>query len=66
MNYYDFLDKKGGFYLYRWGDALVRTVALHMLADPQKVHFFPDIGYEHQVSLDPFDFGFLIITERMP
>jgi len=48
QDYYNFLDKRGGFYLYRWGDALVRTIALHMLVPPSKVHFFDDIGYFHQ------------------
>jgi len=34
--------------LYRWGDALVRTVAVHLLVPPSQVHFFDDIGYSHQ------------------
>jgi len=48
MDYYDYLDKVGGFYLYRWGDALVRTVALKFLVNETDVHYFDDIGYKHQ------------------
>jgi len=49
QDYYNYLDKKGGFYYNRWGDALVRTIALHMLLpDDTPIHHFGDIGYIHQ------------------
>ena len=31
MNFFDFLDRQGGFYLYRWGDALTRWFAVKLL-----------------------------------
>jgi Glycolipid 2-alpha-mannosyltransferase len=48
MQYFDFLDAEHGFWRYRWGDALVRTLGVHLFADPSQVHRFHDIGYSHQ------------------
>ncbi|KAI1438037.1 glycolipid 2-alpha-mannosyltransferase [Xylaria sp. CBS 124048] len=47
QKYFEHLDKKGGFYDERWGDAAVHSLAIAMLADPQQVHHFEDIGYRH-------------------
>ncbi|KAF2963797.1 hypothetical protein GQX73_g9776 [Xylaria multiplex] len=47
QDYFDYLDRKGGFYKERWGDAAVHSLAIGMLADPQQVHHFEDIGYRH-------------------
>ncbi|KAJ8105194.1 hypothetical protein ONZ43_g7523 [Nemania bipapillata] len=47
QDYFNYLDKKGGFYNERWGDAAVHSLAVAMLADPQQVHHFEDIGYRH-------------------
>ncbi|KAI1121898.1 glycolipid 2-alpha-mannosyltransferase [Nemania abortiva] len=47
QDYFDYLDKKGGFYGERWGDAAVHSLAVAMLADPKQVHHFEDIGYRH-------------------
>ncbi|KAI1171906.1 glycolipid 2-alpha-mannosyltransferase [Nemania sp. FL0916] len=41
------LDRDGGFYYERWGDAPVHTLAVNMLAKPHQVHHFADIGYRH-------------------
>ncbi|KAM7186032.1 family 15 putative glycosyltransferase [Naviculisporaceae sp. PSN 640] len=41
------LDKSGGFYFERWGDAPVHSLALAMLLDAEKIHYFQDIGYRH-------------------
>lgn len=30
------------------GDALIRTIGIHMLLNPGDVYHFDDIGYEHQ------------------
>ncbi|KAI1166973.1 glycolipid 2-alpha-mannosyltransferase [Nemania serpens] len=47
QDYFDYLDKRGGFYSERWGDAAVHSLAIAMLADPNQVHHFEDIGYRH-------------------
>ncbi|KAJ1773331.1 alpha-1,2-mannosyltransferase ktr1 [Coemansia sp. RSA 1813] len=45
--YFDFLDRAGGFFLERWGDAPVHSLAVSMLLNKEQVHYF-DIGYLHK------------------
>ncbi|ANB13863.1 Ktr4p [Sugiyamaella lignohabitans] len=47
QDYFDFLDKNGGFFYERWGDAPVHSLGLAMMADKSKIHYFKDIGYQH-------------------
>lgn len=47
LKYFDFLDKSGGFYYERWGDAPVHTIGLSLFADKHQIHHFEDIGYYH-------------------
>lgn len=49
LEYPDHLDKSGGFFYERWGDAPVHTNALVMMLDKSQIHFFGDIGYYHSV-----------------
>ncbi|KAJ2825895.1 hypothetical protein GGI24_003043 [Coemansia furcata] len=41
------LDRAGGFFMERWGDAPVHSLAAGMLLSHDQVHFFDDIGYRH-------------------
>ncbi|KAJ2783435.1 hypothetical protein H4R18_001700 [Coemansia javaensis] len=45
--YFRFLDAAGGFFMERWGDAPVHSLAAGMLLNRSQVHFFDDIGYRH-------------------
>ncbi|KAJ7500510.1 glycosyltransferase family 15 protein [Mycena galericulata] len=45
--FFDFLDKTGGFYYERWGDAPVHSIAAGIFLPKSKIHFFNEIGYEH-------------------
>ena len=45
--YFSTLDKAGGFYTERWGDAPVHSLALAMFTKPEQLHYFEDIGYSH-------------------
>lgn len=45
--YFNHLDKAGGFYYERWGDAPVHTIGLSLLLDKNEIHHFDDIGYYH-------------------
>lgn len=45
--YFDHLDRQGGFFYERWGDAPVHSIALALLTDKSRIHFFKDIGYNH-------------------
>ncbi|PVU87984.1 hypothetical protein BB560_006413 [Smittium megazygosporum] len=40
------LDKAGGFFYERWGDAPIRTIAASMLLSKKEIHWFEEIGYE--------------------
>ncbi|KAK3708398.1 putative mannosyltransferase ktr4 [Vermiconidia calcicola] len=45
--YFEHLDRAGGFFYERWGDAPVHTIALGLFEDSSKIHWFKDIGYQH-------------------
>ncbi|KAJ2489758.1 hypothetical protein IWW37_003743 [Coemansia sp. RSA 2050] len=46
-SYFGMLDRAGGFFMERWGDAPVHSLAAGMLLNYEQVHFFDDIGYKH-------------------
>jgi len=45
--FFEYLDDKGGFYYERWGDAPVHSIAAALFASRDQIHFFDEIGYEH-------------------
>lgn len=45
--FFDYLDKAGGFFYERWGDAPVHSIAAALLADRNQIHFFENVGYWH-------------------
>lgn len=45
--YFEHLDRAGGFFYERWGDAPVHSIALGLFEDKSKIHWFKDIGYQH-------------------
>ncbi|KAJ6632176.1 glycosyltransferase family 15 protein [Mycena sp. CBHHK59/15] len=45
--FFAYLDSKGGFYYERWGDAPVHSIAAGLFASRDQIHFFEEIGYEH-------------------
>jgi alpha 1,2-mannosyltransferase len=47
LDFFKFLDKDGGFYYERWGDAPVHSLAAALLLKKNEVHYFHDIGYFH-------------------
>jgi hypothetical protein len=48
MNYFNYLDKSGGIYKYRWGDAVIHLLAISMFLQENQIHKFSDIAYQHQ------------------
>ncbi|PVU88393.1 hypothetical protein BB561_005883 [Smittium simulii] len=46
-DYFNYLDKAGGFFYERWGDAPVHTLAAAMFLSKDQIHHFRDIGYYH-------------------
>ena len=47
LEYFDFLDKEGGFFYERWGDAPVHSIAAGLMLHKDEIHFFNDIAYYH-------------------
>lgn len=47
QEYFDFLDREGGFFYERWGDAPVHSIGASLFLNKSEVHFFEDIGYFH-------------------
>jgi len=46
-DYFEHLDRAGGFFYERWGDAPVHSIGLGLFEDKDKIHWFRDIGYQH-------------------
>lgn len=46
-DYFEYLDKSGGFFYERWGDAPVHSIAAGLFLPKEQLHFFNDIGYFH-------------------
>ncbi|KAI0054087.1 glycosyltransferase family 15 protein [Auriscalpium vulgare] len=46
--YFQYLDRKGGFFYERWGSAPVLSIALSLFLDKDQTHFFDDIGFRHE------------------
>ncbi|OGM49614.1 glycolipid 2-alpha-mannosyltransferase [Aspergillus bombycis] len=47
LDYFESLDRDGGFFYERWGDAPVHSIAAGLLLEKQQVHFFNEIAYYH-------------------
>jgi hypothetical protein len=48
MKFFEYLDKAGGFYYERWGDAPVHSIGAALFAKKEQIHWFEDIGYKHE------------------
>ncbi|KAI5807068.1 nucleotide-diphospho-sugar transferase [Geopyxis carbonaria] len=46
-DFFNMMDKSGGFWAERWGDAPIHSLAAGVLLGPQDVHYFRDFGYRH-------------------
>ncbi|ORX58720.1 glycosyl transferase [Hesseltinella vesiculosa] len=47
LKLFNYLDRSGGFFYERWGDAPVHSIAAAMMLRKDQFHFFNDIGYTH-------------------
>ncbi|KAH8927267.1 glycosyltransferase family 15 protein [Atractiella rhizophila] len=45
--YFEYLDKAGGFFYERWGDAPVHSIAASLFLPSSALHQFDDIAYRH-------------------
>ncbi|KXJ95196.1 family 15 glycosyltransferase [Microdochium bolleyi] len=47
LDFFESLDKDGGFFYERWGDAPVHSIGAGLLLPKDEIHFFNDIAYYH-------------------
>ncbi|KAF2643982.1 glycosyl transferase [Massarina eburnea CBS 473.64] len=47
QDFFDMMDKSGGFWMERWGDAPIHSLAAGALLGPDDIHYFRDFGYRH-------------------
>lgn len=47
--YFEYLDKTGGFFYERWGDAPIHSIAAALFLNKDEIHYFEDVGYNHGV-----------------
>lgn len=52
MDLYNYLDKNGGIYIYRWGDHIIRYAGIHMMLGVDRVEALTGIGYTHQTFIN--------------
>lgn len=48
--YFDWLDRGGGFYYERFGDAPIHTLSVAMFVPKSEIWYFRDIGYQHDIN----------------
>jgi mannosyltransferase len=46
-DFFEMMDRSGGFWMERWGDAPIHSLAAGVLLGPGDIHYFRDIGYRH-------------------
>ncbi|KAL2011549.1 hypothetical protein VTN00DRAFT_4267 [Thermoascus crustaceus] len=45
--FFEMMDRSGGFWMERWGDAPIHSLAAGALLSPSDIHYFRDFGYRH-------------------
>jgi hypothetical protein len=62
VSYFNYLDRSGGIYKYRWGDTDIRSLAIYMFVPEKQVYQFSDIAYKHQKFVNsPFKLSKLLV-----
>ncbi|KAI5457592.1 family 15 glycosyltransferase [Mariannaea sp. PMI_226] len=46
-DFFEIMERGGGFWMERWGDAPIHSLAAGALLGPQDIHYFRDFGYRH-------------------
>ncbi|KAM0321409.1 hypothetical protein ACHAQA_010125 [Verticillium albo-atrum] len=46
-DFFQTMDRSGGFWMERWGDAPIHSLAAGALLGPADIHYFRDFGYRH-------------------
>ncbi|KAL0093490.1 glycosyltransferase family 15 protein [Phycomyces blakesleeanus] len=48
--FFEYMDRTGGFFYERWGDAAFRTMAAALFLKREELHFFNKVGYSNLVA----------------
>lgn len=48
QKFIDYIDRLGGIYHNRWGDAPIKTIAVSIFVPQNETHLFKDIAYKHK------------------
>lgn len=51
QDYFRFVDRLGGIYYYKWGDAAIKTIAVTLFIPRHKTHLFKDVKYAHKTPI---------------
>lgn len=62
--YFDYLDRSGGIYKYRWGDTAFRSLAVYMFMPEKQFYQFKNIGYRHQSFVQSSKFNLSIFLKK--
>ncbi|RYO86378.1 hypothetical protein DL766_001035 [Monosporascus sp. MC13-8B] len=46
-DFFEMMDRSGGFWMERWGDAPIHSLAAGILLGVKDIHYFRDFGYRH-------------------
>ncbi|KAJ1921504.1 alpha-1,2-mannosyltransferase ktr1 [Mycoemilia scoparia] len=46
-SYFQHLDRAGGFFYERWGDAPIHSIAAALFLTKDQIHWYEDVGYHH-------------------
>ncbi|QUC23577.1 uncharacterized protein UV8b_07818 [Ustilaginoidea virens] len=46
-DFFEMMDRSGGFWMERWGDAPIHSLAAGALLGVKDIHYFRDVGYRH-------------------
>ena len=52
-DYIDYIDRQGGIYYHRWGDATIKTIAVTLLISRDRTYHFKDIAYNCLLYTSP-------------
>lgn len=63
LKYFNYIDKSGGTYKYRWGDTIIHFLAISMFIPENRIHKFSDISYQHQDFINNYSINLNIFEK---
>lgn len=63
LNFFNYLDRSGGIYKYRWGDTIIHFLAISIFVPENQIHMFNDISYQHQNFVNNYTINLSILDK---